>query len=109
MSGFGGSPPQPSYHRPASQRSHGDLIQVRPGTHSPVKALLLSLLCCCILGQVYNKQLLKAIVLFVAVTVLGFATNGAIVLAAYILLPLDAYFVAARLNRGEAVSQWQWF
>ncbi|HHX39821.1 MAG TPA: hypothetical protein GX715_07640 [Armatimonadetes bacterium] len=66
-------------------------------------------MCCCILGQVYNKQLLKAIVLFVAVTVLGFATNGAIVLAAYILLPLDAYFVAARLNRGEAVSQWQWF
>lgn len=76
--------------------------------HSPVVAVLLSVFCLAGGGQMYNRQIKK-----------GFAILAGLV-ASWFLIPVsplaivavaavDAYMIAARIQRGETVREWQWF
>lgn len=74
-------------------------------------------------GQLYNRQFIKGALIILGYgtvsSVLGvlivFTLGLALFLAPVLLLPItvvsmiDGYKVAARLQRGEAVRQWQWF
>lgn len=84
-------------------------IWVTAGKHPAWAALLASLFCCAVGGQFYNQQYIKGIVLLLAQIVLAVLTAGVSLLVTYPALILDACLVAARLNRGEAIGQWQCF
>jgi hypothetical protein len=94
--------------RPAAE-PYGGTITVQPGSHSVVCAVLLSLLCICCAGQFYNRQFAKGLVLTLAAIVCGVITLGWSMLITWPLFLADAGCVAARLNRGEPVGQWQFF
>lgn len=86
-----------------------DYIYVQPGAHPWVLAGLASLCCITGLGQLVNRQYLKAIVVFIASFMLGLATGGLSVLATWPLSAVDAFIIGQRLHRGEIVGQWQFF
>lgn len=96
---------QPPYYAPLRP----DVLQVPPGTHSPVWAVLLSLLCLVVGGQLYNRQYVKAVVILAVALIGGAVTGGAFTLLTWIVCPIDAGCIASRLNRGEPVGQWQFF
>jgi TM2 domain-containing membrane protein YozV len=79
---------------------------VQPGSHSPMVAVLWSLLFLCA-GQFYNKQVNKGLTLLVVAIVMGVCTLGLSVLITWPLALIDAYKIAERLNRGEVVGEWQ--
>ncbi len=103
-------------YAPTLPTTRGKTIQVAPGTHSVVAAVLLAVFIGCIpgLGQMYNKQVGKGVVIFLLEMVLGVTTLiiwpllllfGPI----HLIIILDAGIVASRLDRGEAISPWQCF
>lgn len=92
---------------PTPQRPPG--IAVYPGSHSPMIAVLLSLICVICFGQFYNKQIIKGMVMLLFVLVLGFFTGGLSLFLTWPLALIDAYKIADRLNRGETITEWQWF
>lgn len=99
------SPTQAPIYVPTQER----IIQMQPGTHSVAVAVLFSLFCFLGLGQGYNKQTGKAMVIALASIFLGICTIG---LAVFIIWPvalIDAAMIAKRLNRGEAVGENKWF
>ncbi|MEI6512579.1 MAG: hypothetical protein WCO51_04810 [bacterium] len=128
---------QAIFHVPAAfpQRA----VQVPIGAHSPIIAVVLSILLSG-LGQVYNRQILKGVVFFLVNLCLccgGFiismglifstvssSTSGganmgfgsaiqmctnAICFVIYVVNVIDAGMIAARLQRGEAITDWQMF
>lgn len=104
-------PPPPGYpygQQPPSYGPRPDFIQVAPGTHSSVTAMLMTLLIVGA-GQWYNKQIIKGVVLLVVSMALLVITGCLAVFVIYPVAMIDAYQVGARLNRGEPVGQWQWF
>lgn len=84
------------------------MIQVPVGTHSVGTAVLLALLITG-LGQLYNKQAMKGLVILVASVILAVFTCGFSLLLTHPFAFIDALMVAQRLNRGEAVREWQCF
>ena len=109
-----GSPlPQPAAIAPgypyAYPTTTPGCIQKAPGSHSPVIAVLLSVFCCSVAGQFYNGQFLKGIIMLVAAVGLAVVTGGLTALLTWPLFAVDAGMVASRLNRGEPVSEWQFF
>jgi len=74
-----------------------------------VIAVLLSVFCCSVAGQFYNGQFLKGIIMLVAAVGLAVVTGGLTALLTWPLFAVDAGMVASRLNRGEPVSEWQFF
>jgi TM2 domain-containing membrane protein YozV len=100
---------------PIAQRSYiaiadqiPGMIQVPAGTHSVGTAVLLALLITG-LGQLYNKQAMKGLVILVASVILAVFTCGFSVLLTHPFAFIDALMIAQRLNRGEAVREWQCF
>jgi TM2 domain-containing membrane protein YozV len=112
---FNRPPMQPVvYHAPVqiyypNQVPARGLIQTPPGTHSVAIAILLSLFCFLGFGQIYNRQAIKGVVILLSAMVLAVFTMGVSILVTYPLAAIDAGLIAARLNRGEAITEWQWF
>jgi len=103
--------PPPYGHPPAHYHPTpaGDVIQLPPGAHSQVIAVLLAVFCCAFGGQLYNRQYLKAVVMALIAMVCGVVTGGASALITYPVFVADAVLIAGRLHRGEPVRQWQFF
>ena len=75
---------------------------------SPSTAGCLSFLICG-LGQMYNGQVLKGIVLLVACAVLGAATAGIGAAVIWIVGIIDASNIAKKINAGKQVGPWEFF
>ena len=99
-------PPQQGYYQPPPRPV--DAIQVRPGSHSVATAVILSLVIIGA-GQMFNKQVLKGITFLLGAILLAVPTYGGSFLVASIIGLVDAIQIANRLNRGEVVTQWQFF
>ncbi len=110
--------PPPAYHSPAQsdvpiqyQRKASDDIQVAPGSHQVPLACILSIF---IIGggQMVNRQYVKGIMLFL-LSGFAFWISFFFLFIPYLVLwgvnIWDSIAVAQRLNRGEVVSQWQFF
>jgi TM2 domain-containing membrane protein YozV len=86
-------------------------IQVYPGTHQTIIAIILSLLLPG-LGQIYNKQTNKGLVLL-GLTFIGlcliFCSYGLLNLIVWIIALVDSILIAGKLNRGQFVMQNEWF
>lgn len=78
------------------------------GSHSVGTAVLLALLITG-LGQVYNKQGMKGLVILVIAVILAAFTCGISILLTHPFAFIDAIMIAQRLNRGEAIREWQCF
>ena len=78
------------------------------GEKNPVVAGLLSFLIVG-LGQIYNGQVAKGLVLLVSAIVLGVLTAciGSLVVA--VVSIVDAVMIAKKLQQGQAVGEWEWF
>ena len=98
----------PPMHAPPMTVAAPGLIQVPAGTHSVGTAVILALLITG-LGQVYNKQAMKGLVILVASVILAAFTCGISILLTHPFAFIDALMIAQRLNRGEAVREWQCF
>ena len=71
---------------------------------NPVLAAVLSLIIVG-LGQVYNGQTIKGIIIFVAAVILGLTGIGLILsFVIWIYAMYDAYTIAQRINDGEIVG-----
>ena len=99
-------PPQQGYYQPPPRPV--DAIQARPGSHSVATAVILSLVLIGA-GQMFNKQVLKGITFLLGAILLAVPTYGGSFLVASIIGLVDAIQIANRLNRGEVVTQWQFF
>ncbi|MBX7221458.1 MAG: hypothetical protein K1Y36_16025 [Blastocatellia bacterium] len=84
-------------------------IQVAGGAHSPVLAIVANLFCLTGLGQIYNKQTTKGLVLFGVTVASVILTAGLLTPFIWIAAIVDAALIANRLKRGEAIGEWQWF
>lgn len=84
------------------------IIQFPPGTHSVGTAVILALLITG-LGQVYNKQAMKGLLILFVSVILAVFTCGLSILLTHPFAFIDAILIAQRLNRGEAISEWQSF
>ena len=104
-------PAQPvAQNNPYSGTAHSPLPKAplaRP-SHNPIVAVVLSVFLLACGGQFYNKQIKKAFVVLLAFV------------AAWYVLPIDsfavtaiaavdAYMIAAKIQRGETVREWEWF
>ena len=86
-----------------------DLISVPPGSHSPLAAVLLGLLCCAFGGQLYNQQYLKGVVMGLIHITAAVITSGVSSLITLPVLLIDAGMIARKLNRGQPVGKWDFF
>ncbi len=88
-----------------------DAIQLYPGTHQTIIAILLSLFLPG-LGQIYNKQTTKGLVLL-GLTFLGVClivcSYGILNVIVWIIALVDAILIAGKLNKGQPVMQNEWF
>lgn len=85
------------------------MIQVPPGIHSVVPAVALNLCCVTGFGQIYNKQILKGIVILLCslfLSVITYGVGGFVVAVAAIV---DAYMIARKLESGRPVGEWEFF
>ena len=83
-------------------------MQIQPSTppKNPIIAAILSLLLLGGVGQMYIGQMKKGIILIVATVVLSCIGIGVII---PILGAVDAYMLADKLQKGEAIGDMQWF
>ena len=101
-----GNGPSPSF---PVHGHHGNIVpQTNMSAHSPIAAVLLSLLITG-LGQIYNKQIAKGILALVLAIILAVCTWGISILFTWIFVGIDAGLIAGRLQRGETVTEWQCF
>jgi TM2 domain-containing membrane protein YozV len=81
-------------------------IQPSNPPKNPILAAVLSLLLLGGVGQIYLGQMKKGIILIVATAVLSCIGIGFIV---WIVGIIDAYMLADKLQKGEAIGDMQWF
>lgn len=72
-------------------------------------AMGLTLCCCVIGGQMYNRQFPKAVISLSLHAGTAFLTHGYSLLVTWPVFLLDSYLVAKRIRSGERVSVWRWF
>lgn len=96
----------PTYPQPMSYAI--GLIQVPAGSHSVATAVILALLITG-LGQMYNKQAMKGLVILLISVLLAFFTCGISIVITHPFALIDAILIAQRLDRGEAIRDWQCF
>ena len=83
--------------------------QQAPVSHkSPGTAGCLSFLICGV-GQMYNGQVIKGIVLLIACAVLASFTVGIGGLVVWIVSIVDAAQIAKKINSGKKVGEWEFF
>ncbi|MBC8142592.1 MAG: hypothetical protein H7Y38_14260 [Armatimonadetes bacterium] len=76
--------------------------------HNPVYSALWCLLCLAA-GYIYNKQIVKGVVITLATFGIGFLTGG---IGGWFLLAFamaDCYKIGQRIQAGETVGEWQFF
>lgn len=103
--------PQPYAQAPQQLPLPRDAIQLYPGTHQTIIAIILSLLLPG-LGQIYNKQTNKGLVvlgLFFLGLCLLFCTYGTLNIIIWLAALVDSIIIAGKLNRGQPVMQNEWF
>jgi len=61
------------------------------------------------LGQIYNGQVVKGIVIILANIILASATFGISGIVILILAVIDAGNIAKKLNEGRTVGEWEFF
>jgi len=61
------------------------------------------------LGQMYNGQVIKGIVLLISAIILGSFTFGIGSLIILIVSIIDAVKIAEKINAGRQVGQWEFF
>jgi len=85
-------------------------IYVPPGTHSVALVVVLSVLFGGWVGMLINKQVAKGLLIgLLAQIVVAVVTCGyGLILTGPVVL-IDAILIANKLNRGEAVGEWEWF
>ena len=83
-------------------------MQIQPSTppKNPIIAAVLSVLLLGGVGQMYIGQMKKGIILIVATVVLSCIGIGVVI---PILGAVDAYMLADKLQKGEAIGDMQWF
>ena len=83
-------------------------MQIQPSNppKNPIIAAVLSLLLLGGVGQMYFGQMKKGIILIVATVVLSCIGIGVVI---PILGAVDAYMLAEKLKKGEAIGDMQWF
>lgn len=79
------------------------------GNESPVLCLFLSLLCCVPLGQMLNRQYLKAICWLVVGVIMAAFTGGFGGILYWVAGAIDAFCIANKLSQGRPVGQWESF
>ena len=98
-------PPNPLTNLPG-------MISVPQGTHSAATALLLSIFLWGS-GQGYNKQGAKGLTIFILLLgiLVFFGVQGGwwLVVPFHAAQVIDAALIAGRLNRGEAIREWDSF
>lgn len=101
--------PPAQYPRPAQMSGQG-MIQVPAGTHPMALVIILSILFGGWTGMLVNRQIVKGLVYGLIIgSVLGFATCGLAFIVWYPLTVVDAILVANKLNRGQAIKEWEFF
>jgi hypothetical protein len=83
-------------------------VRLTPRTHPPAMAVILSLWLPG-LGQFYNRQASKAVAILMLTLSICLLADIRIGLIMLPLAAIDAGLIAARLNRGEPVREWEWF
>ena len=83
-------------------------IQPSDPPKNPIVAAVLSLIVLGGVGQIYLGQQKKGIILIVA-WVLGWCTFGVLTSVAAIVGAIDAYMLADKLQKGQAIGDMQWF
>ena len=86
---------QPVYTQQPSQGTKQD-------KKNPILALILSLIICGV-GQMYNGQLLKGVIMLVVTIIMAIATLWPISLIIVIYSMYDAYTTAQKINNGVVV------
>ena len=83
-------------------------MQIQPSTppKNPIIAAVLSLLLLGGVGQMYIGQMKKGVILIVGTVVLSCIGIGVII---PVLGAVDAYMLADKLQKGEAIGDMQWF
>lgn len=99
----------PRFDGPSPKEQEPGLIYKDPEKHKVWVAMVGSFVCIAGLGQAYNGQYRKALIVFasaltVALTVPGYASLAVLAVAA-----VDAGMVAKKLASGEGVGQWETF
>lgn len=77
--------------------------------HDPALALILALFIGCLGSMIYNRQALKAVITVLVAMVATAVTGGVAFFVIYPAVAIDGYLVAQRIQRGETVSEWQFF
>ncbi|WP_188207466.1 zinc ribbon domain-containing protein [Alkalibacillus aidingensis] len=60
-------------------------------------------------GQIYLGQVLKGLVLLISSLLIGFVTVGLGAFVLWILVAIDAYKIANKINEGRTVDEWEFF
>ncbi|MFA0782122.1 hypothetical protein, partial [Fervidibacter sacchari] len=94
-------------HRQVSAKGQREQKMI-VGEKNPVVAGLLSFLIVG-LGQIYNGQVAKGLVLLVSAIVLGVLTACIGWLVVAVVSIVDAVMIAKKLQQGQAVGEWEWF
>lgn len=81
-------------------------IQPSDPPKNPIIALILSLLLLGGVGQLYLGQMKKGIIIIVATLILSCIGVGFIV---WVVGVIDAYIMADKLQKGQAIGDMQWF
>ncbi|GDX83670.1 hypothetical protein LBMAG42_54810 [Deltaproteobacteria bacterium] len=76
---------------------------------SPLAAAFLNVICITGAGQLYNGQVAKGILLFIASLFLVGASSGACALLTWPLAIVDAWLIASKRRNGQHVGTWECF
>lgn len=61
------------------------------------------------IGQIYNGQIMKGVMLIVLAIVLTFCCCGVGMLPVWVIGIVDAAIIADKLNKGRSVGDWDFF
>ncbi|MBR1966342.1 MAG: hypothetical protein IKA22_07010 [Lentisphaeria bacterium] len=78
---------------------------------NPKSPFLAELLSCLIVGvgQMYNGQVAKGVVLLIATAIIGSATLGIGYFVLWLIAIIDAGKIARKINAGKVVGDWEFF
>jgi TM2 domain-containing membrane protein YozV len=84
-------------------------VQVPRGSHSPGVATILNIFCFIGLGQIYNKQPLKGVLMLLFSMGMCVVTAGVAVVVLVPVGAIDAYLIGQKLNQGRPVGLFEFF
>lgn len=100
--------PRQPYQQPYQQQP----FQPQPGQPYEQKSAALAMILSCLipgLGQIYNGQIAKGVVIILANILLAFVTFGFSGIIILIVAIIDAGNIAGKINSGRKVDDWEFF